>query len=166
MECDSPKIHKFSIDPGYVLIRRTVIFNWNHWNQISMRIILADHHPQSRWAVNILLEVEPDFDLIGEAVDAQGLLDLVRKNPTDLVLVDRELPGGSIEDIIASLRTLIPPPVVVVMSSEFEYSRILLQAGADAFVSKTDQSDWLLDTLHKYANQVKMKQDAQKGSIP
>jgi hypothetical protein len=41
------------------------------------------------------------------------------------------------------------------MSSEFENSRMVLKAGADAFVSKADQPDWLLDTLQKFENRVK-----------
>ena len=116
-----------------------------------MRIILADHHAQTLWALRTMLEEEPEFDLVGEAVDAEGLLRLAGKHTADLVMVDRELPGYPIQDLIASLHALEPAPVVIVMSSEFEYSRMLLKAGADAFVSKGDEPHWLLDTLHRYA---------------
>jgi len=131
-----------------------------------MRVILADHHAQSRWAVKILLDEETDFDVVGEASDAQGLLDLAETNTADLVLMDRELPGIPIDEMISRLRALEPSPVIVVMSSEFEYSRKLLKAGADAFVSKADQSDWLLDTLNKFAKQFKMKEEANRKSKP
>jgi hypothetical protein len=40
------------------------------------------------------------------------------------------------------------------MSSELENGRKLLKAGADAFVSKADQPDWLLETLHMYGNRI------------
>jgi hypothetical protein len=36
------------------------------------------------------------------------------------------------------------------MGSRPEYGRMLLKAGADAFVSKSDQPDWLLETLQKF----------------
>jgi DNA-binding NarL/FixJ family response regulator len=127
-----------------------------------MRIILGDHYAPSRWAIKMLLEEEPEFDLIGEVEDGQGLLTLAGENAADLVLFDRELPGIHIDELIARLRALEPRPIVVVMSSEFEYSRMLLKAGADAFVSKADQSDWLLDTLYKYAKQVKIKEEMRK----
>ena len=120
-----------------------------------MRIILADHHAQSLWALKTMLEEESEFDLIGEAVDAEGLLTLVEEHNIDLVLVDRELPGYPIEDLIAGLRALDPAPFVIVMSSEFEYSRMLLKAGADAFVSKGDDPVWMLNTLHRYARRTK-----------
>src|SRR4030043_772712 len=109
-----------------------------------MRIILADHHTQSCWALKTLLEEQPEFDLIGDADNAQILLELAEKHLPDVILVDSELPGIYIEDLISRLHTLEPRPTVIVMSSEFENSRKLLKAGADAFVSKGDQPDWLL----------------------
>ena len=115
-----------------------------------MRIILADHHKQSLWALETMLQEQPEFDLIGMVEDAQSLLLLAKKHTADLFLVDRKLPGSSIEDLIGSLHALDPRPLVMVMSSEFEYSRMVLKAGADAFVSKGDRPDWLLDTLLKF----------------
>ena len=115
-----------------------------------MRIILADHHGQSLWALKTLLQEEPELDLIGVAEDAGSLLALAKNHTADLFLVERKLPGNPIEDLIHRLHALQPRPFVVVMSSEFEYSRMLLKAGADAFVSKGDQPDWLLETLHKF----------------
>jgi DNA-binding NarL/FixJ family response regulator len=119
-----------------------------------MRIILADQHVQPRSALKTLLEQQPEFDLIGEAVDAEGLLLLAKKHLADLVLLDSELPGVYIEDLIASLHALEPPPIVIVMSSESENSRKMLKAGADAFVSKGDEPEWLLETLQKFENQI------------
>ena len=121
-----------------------------------MRIILADQHVQPRLALKTLLEEQPEFDLIGEAQDAQGLLLLAEKHLADLVLLDSELPGIYIEDLIARLHALEPKPTVIVMSSDFENSRKQLMAGADAFVSKGDQPDWLLEILHKYENQTRV----------
>ena len=115
-----------------------------------MRIILADHHTQACWALKTLLEEQPEFDLIGDADNAQILLELARKHFPDVILVDSELPGIYIEDLISSLHALAPRPTVIAMSSEFEKSRMLLKAGADAFVSKGDQPDWLLEILRKY----------------
>ena len=115
-----------------------------------MRIILADHHTQSLWALKTVLQEQPEFDLIDVVEDAQSLLLLAKKHTADLFLVDRKLPGSPIEELIDSLHALDPRPFVIVMSSESEYSRMLLKAGADAFVSKGDRPDWLLETLLKF----------------
>ena len=124
-----------------------------------MRIIFADHHPQTDWAIQQLFDEEPEIDLVGLVADAQSLLMLAENQPADLILLDRELPGLPIEEMIARLHALEPSPIVVVMSKESEYSRKLLKAGADAFISKVEQPDWLLDTLNKYARQFKIKED-------
>ena len=120
-----------------------------------MRIILADHHAQPCWALKTLLNEQPEFEIIGEAVDGESLIGLAKKHLPDLVLVDSELPGLYIEDLIIRLHALIPPPIVVVMSSEFENSRKLLKAGADAFVSKGDEPAWMLETLQKFESKSK-----------
>ena len=127
-----------------------------------MRIILADQHVQPLWALKTTLAEQSEFDIIGEAKDAQGLLRLAEEQPPDLILVDNELLGGTIEHLIARLHALAPIPIIIVMSSEIDCSRMALKAGADAFVSKGDQPDWLLEKLHKYAIQIKMKEDANR----
>lgn len=129
-----------------------------------MRIILADHHAKPRWALRTLLDEQPEFDLNGEAVDAQGLLLLAEESTADLVLVDDKLPGISINDLIARLQALVPRPLVMVMSSESECSKALLKAGADAFVCKGDEPDWLLEKLHQYAKQVALKEEADRNN--
>jgi DNA-binding NarL/FixJ family response regulator len=121
-----------------------------------MRIILADHHVQPCWALRTLLEEQPEFDIIGEPGDAPSLLELAERQLPDLILIDSELPGMNIENLISKLHTQDPRPTVIVMSSNFENSRKLLKAGADAFVSKGDQPEWLLEILYKYNDQIRV----------
>ena len=131
-----------------------------------MRIILADQHAQPLWALKTYLEEQPEFDLIGEVMDAHGLLTLAEEQPPDLILVDYELLDSPIQDLIARLHALEPIPVIIVMSSKFECSGVVLKAGADAFVSKRDQPDWLLDKLQKYVRQVKFKEKVNRNKSP
>jgi two-component system response regulator NreC len=119
-----------------------------------MQIILADHHSQALWALKVLIDEEPEMKLVGEALDSGSLLKIAENNSADLFLVDSELPGMFIEDLITNLHKLIPRPIVVVMGSVSENSTILLKAGADSFVSKTDQSSWLIQHLRKYSNRI------------
>ncbi len=89
-------------------------------------------------------------------MDGQGLLVMAQNRPADLILIDSALPGIYIEELVARLHALALRPIVVVMSNEFENSRKLLTAGADAFVSKGDEADWLLETLHKFEGRIKI----------
>jgi two-component system response regulator FimZ (fimbrial Z protein) len=115
-----------------------------------MRIILADPHPQTLRALKTILQENPDFEIIGEVVDADSLIELVAERSLDLALIDWELPDHSIEDLISEIHAFNPKPIVVVMGSKPEYGSMLLKAGADAFISKSDQPDWLLETLQKF----------------
>jgi DNA-binding NarL/FixJ family response regulator len=125
-----------------------------------MRIILADHHPQALWALKITLQENTKFEITGEATNAEDLLALAAENPPDLALIDWELPGRSIEELITDLHACKPRPTVVVMGSKPEYGRMLLKAGADAFVSKGDEPEWLLEALQKFERRTRKKIDA------
>jgi DNA-binding NarL/FixJ family response regulator len=122
-----------------------------------MHIILADPHPHALWALKTTLQEKPEFDITGEAIDADGLLALVGASPPDLALIDGELPGWSMEDLITEVHACKPRPIVVLMSAKSEQGSMLLKAGADAFVSKSDQPDWLLETLQKYEKRFRKK---------
>jgi DNA-binding NarL/FixJ family response regulator len=116
-----------------------------------MRILLADHHPQTLLALKTMLLEKAEFEVIGEAGHTADLLRLAGENPPDLALVDWELPGRPIEDVIQALHSLQPRPVVVLIGSKPETMRLMMDAGADASFSKVDQPAWLLETLQKYA---------------
>ena len=120
-----------------------------------MRIILADHHPQALWALKTMLQERTEFEVTGEASDAEGLLALAADDPPDLALIDWELPGKPIDDLITALHAHTPRPTVVVMGTKPEYGRMVLKASADAFVSKGDQHEWLLETLQKFEKRFK-----------
>lgn len=115
-----------------------------------MRILIADHHEDVLQALRSRFEVEPGMELMGDAVRSQELLILARGLPVDLILLDGELPGMPLDELIADLHAIQPCPKVVVMGSSPELGRGYLKAGADAFVSKGDQPEWLFQTLHKY----------------
>lgn len=97
-----------------------------------------------------MLQEEPDLEIVGEAVDTEGLFELAKKAKADLVLIARKLPGCQIRGLISDLHVIEPRPIVIVMSTHIEDSRMTLEAGADAFVSKGDQPDRLLETLRQY----------------
>ncbi len=115
-----------------------------------MRIIVADHHPETLSALKIMLETERGIDLVSVATNAQELLVSAEEQATDVILIDRKLPGYGAEDLIVQLHALAPRPMVIVMDSLPEASRMALREGADAFVSKGDGPEWLLESLRRF----------------
>jgi DNA-binding NarL/FixJ family response regulator len=118
-----------------------------------MRILVADHHLETLWALKTRLNEEPGISIIGEASDSETLLRLGRAQLVDLILMDGELPGSRIDLLITQLHNLTPKPKVIVMDSNPEYGRKYLRAGADAFVSKGDEPEWLFETLRRLTTQ-------------
>jgi DNA-binding NarL/FixJ family response regulator len=107
-------------------------------------ILLADDQPQVRSAVRLLLEQQPDLHVLGETMDAQGVLDWVSATSPDLVLLDWELPGLQGGDALATLRALHPHLKMIALSGLPEARDAALAAGVDAFVSKGDPPEQLL----------------------
>jgi DNA-binding NarL/FixJ family response regulator len=116
-----------------------------------MRVLLADDQVWLRSAVRLLLEDEPEIDIIGEAGEVQSLLATVAALCPDLILLDWELPGLTNRDgaqhLLADLHAGHPELHVIVLSGRPEAGRAALTAGADAFVSKADPPEHLLTAL-------------------
>lgn len=121
-----------------------------------MQIILADDEPDVRSALKFLLEQERGLTVVGEASEAEALLEEVREKHPDVVLLGWELvrrPAsgdavGSSARVLASMRLCCPHLRVIVMSGRPEERVPALMAGADAFVSKGDPPQSLLGELH------------------
>ena len=112
-----------------------------------MRILLAEHHSQVLKALQTLLREKTEYTLVGEAINADSLLDQAEKTKPDLVLLAWDLPDRPTAEIIAALNALDSRPKVVVISSQLDLEETALDAGADEFVSKGDPPEKLLVTL-------------------
>lgn len=112
-----------------------------------MRVLLADERAKVRSAVRLLLEEQTDMDVLGEAMDATGLLDWISATCPDVVLLDWELPGAEPENLVSDIRRGCSGVHVVALSGLPEARQQALRAGADAFVSKGDPPERLLQAI-------------------
>jgi DNA-binding NarL/FixJ family response regulator len=113
-----------------------------------MRVLVADDQAKVRSALRLLLlERQPDVEVVGEAVDAKGLLAWANSVCPDVILLDWELPGLQTSTIIALLHRRCPAVRVIALSSRPEVRQKALNAGAHDFVSKGDPAEILLQAL-------------------
>lgn len=129
-----------------------------------MRVILADERGKVRSAVRLLLEQQPDVEVLGEAVDVTGLLDWVRAACPDLILLDWELPGGKGRELMSDIRACCAGVEVVALSGRPEARRAALAAGADAFVSKSDPPECLLEAIRNCAGRLRPQEAMELGA--
>ena len=111
-----------------------------------IRIVLVEDHLILRDGLKALIEIEPDFDVVGEfdAVD-QCLAGIDELQP-DLVLTDLELPERSGIELLAHITHLVPKARKLVLTAHNgeEHVRAALQAGADGYVLKDADRDELI----------------------
>lgn len=102
------------------------------------RIVLVEDHAILREGLRALIELEPDFEVVGEAgCGAEGVRVAQTTHPS-LVITDITLPGGSGLRSIDELRSACPNVRVLVLTAYCtdEYIRAALAAGADGYVLK------------------------------
>jgi DNA-binding NarL/FixJ family response regulator len=112
-----------------------------------MRILLAANGMQARPTIRWLLEHDPELCVVGEVTEAQGLLTEAQEVQPDLILLDWELPGLQATALLHSLRTLCDHMKVVAYSERTETYQEALTAGVNAFVSKTEPPNQLVNAL-------------------
>ena len=112
-----------------------------------MRILLADDHPQVRFALSALLKRRPELVIVGEAKEADEVMACLAARTVDLLLVDWQLPGLAEAGSIPALRRECPNLMIVALSSRPELAREALTQGADDFVSKIDPPESLLGAI-------------------
>jgi DNA-binding NarL/FixJ family response regulator len=105
---------------------------------VSICVLLADDQPLLRRGFRMIIEAEGDLTVTAEAGNGAEAVDLARRNPPDVVLMDIRMPGT---DGIEATRRIIAanPDVRVLVLTTFdldEYAFGALHAGASGFLLK------------------------------
>jgi DNA-binding NarL/FixJ family response regulator len=112
-----------------------------------MRILLADNRVKVRFALSALLSQRSRLEIVGEAVDAHDLVQQVKLNCPDIVLLDWRIACQESDDLIAMVKEICPESQVIVLSGRPETKILALSAGADFFVCKGEPPERLLNAL-------------------
>ena len=112
-----------------------------------MRILIADGRPKVRFALHVLLEQQPRFQVVGQVSNVHQLLAQVGIACPDLVLLGWELPGLALLGSLNALYDACPRLHVIALSGRPEARQAALDAGAYGFVSKADPPDRLLAAI-------------------
>lgn len=103
----------------------------------KIKIVLVDDHPLFREGVAATLADEPDFEIVGQGVNADDAVRLVKDLFSDIVLLDISMPGGGLK--AAQQISTICPVVKMVMLTVSEHDDDViaaLQAGARGYILK------------------------------
>ena len=120
-----------------------------------MRVLVADDQVKVRSALRVLLGQHLNWEVVGETGEAEQLFIQVLDTRPDVVLLDWELPGLVYDGEFSAFRARFPDTKVVALSGRPESRREALEAGVDAFVSKMDSPERLLNTLAALKEELK-----------
>jgi two-component system, NarL family, response regulator NreC len=103
-----------------------------------LRILVADDHAIVRQGLRLLIDNQPDMEVIGEAADGKAALDLAVAVKPDIVVMDVSMPGMSGLIATRSLKQQQPTIMIVALTRHEDdtYLEELLRAGASAYVLK------------------------------
>lgn len=119
-----------------------------------MRILIADDQPQVRSAVRLILGQEPYVNVVGEAGDMLGVLELVARQRPDLILLDWDLTGRQSALALQDIHKAHPDAMVVALSGRPEARPKAMAAGVNAFVSKGEPPERLVETVARCYEEV------------
>lgn len=103
------------------------------------RILIVDEQPVARHALRLLVEAE-DHQVVGEAGNGLEALQLARRQPADLMILELAIPRlGGLEVIQRLAAQSAAPKILVLTGQDSEYFALrCLEAGAAGFVSKQE----------------------------
>jgi len=122
-----------------------------------MRVLVADDQVKVRSALRVLLGQHLNWEVVGETGEAAQLSVQICDTRPDVVLLDWELPGLVLDGAFSVFRARFPDTKIVALSGRPEACQEALAAGVDAFVSKMDSPERLLDTLAALKEELKRK---------
>ncbi len=111
-----------------------------------MHIILADDHTIFRQGLALLLQAQPDYQIVAQADRLDGLAQLVHQHDPDLLILDYHMPGGESSAVLAYCKQRNPALKVIALTgaqSGMAY-RQLIDARADAVLLKDATATELL----------------------
>jgi DNA-binding NarL/FixJ family response regulator len=116
---------------------------------LKQRFIVVDDHPLYRHGVADLIVQELRLENAGEAGSIPEALDLLRRDPPDLAIVDISLQGRNGLDLVRTIKSDYPSVAVLVvtMHEESLYGERSLTAGARGYVMKHESPSALLEAV-------------------
>ena len=114
-----------------------------------IKIIIADDHPLIRQGLRVVIEAQPDMELVAEASNGEQAIQQALALKPDIVIMDLQMP---VKDGLAATREIAqadPQAQVLVLTSFPDDDNVYaaIKAGAMGFLLKDSSAEYLLDAI-------------------
>jgi DNA-binding NarL/FixJ family response regulator len=118
-----------------------------------LAILIVDDHAIVREGMKRILGATPEAWAVAEASGGFQALELMRRRPVDLAIVDLSMPGMSGLDLIRRIRSEFTGTGILVLSmhAEEQYALRAFKAGANGYVTKDSAATELVAAVRKVA---------------
>lgn len=103
-----------------------------------IRLLIIDDHEMVREGLKAMLTAEPDFEIVGDAANAEQAFELLERMRPDVILLDIRLPGVSGIDVCRTVTERYPETSVIILTTFTDESLVAqcIHAGARGFIVK------------------------------
>ncbi|MDX2152313.1 MAG: response regulator transcription factor [Bryobacteraceae bacterium] len=104
----------------------------------KIRILAADDHPLLRNGIALLIQIEPDMELVALASTGREAIEQFRRYRPDVTLMDLQMPDISGIDAIVVIRSEFPDARIVILTTYADDAQVAsaLKAGACGYLLK------------------------------
>lgn len=122
---------------------------------MAIRILLIDDHTLFRSGLKLLLQRQPDFEVIAEAADGIEGVKRAKTYQPDVILLDLNMPGMSGLETLKLLVQDVPSAAVLILtvSEEADELKQALHDGAKGFLIKSVDSIALVAAIREAAQE-------------
>jgi len=116
-----------------------------------IRVAVADDHAIVRQGLRHVLTAEPDIAIAGEASNHGEVIQLLRREACDVLVLDVAMPGKNGIDTLKQVKSEWPklPVLILSMYPEDQYAFRALKAGASGYLTKMAAAGQLVEAIRQ-----------------
>jgi two-component system invasion response regulator UvrY len=125
-----------------------------HAQRTPLRLLIADDHPVVRQGLRMMLDSDPDIEVVAEAADGDEAFEKAHQVDWDVAVLDYSMPGRGAMELLADVRQDYPSRPVLILSlyPEDPHGLRALKSGAAGYMTKESAGGDLTAAVKRVAS--------------